>query len=440
MVLARANLSFYRAVLTLARPLVRLRLWLRARKEPEYGERVEERFGAVPADVRPEPIWFHTVSAGESIAAMPLIEAVLKRFPAVPVLVTTMTPTGSGEVTRRLGGRVDHCYAPYDFTSAVTRFYDRVKPRALVLMETELWPNLIRLGEERRIPVMLVNARLSERSARGYERIGALARRMLGALELVACQTEAHRQRFEALGAANVAVAGSVKFDVELTDEQRAEAQRLRSDWGLEDRPVWVVGSTHPGEDEMVLAAFARLRERFSDACLVLVPRHPVRSAEVLALAENAGFTAHLQSALQESAANTSRVADVVVGDTMGTLMQLFGLAQVAMVGGSLVERGGHNPIEAALWGLPIIMGPHVFNFAEVVDEFEAAHALRTVSSAESLAETVLELFDGEQQRREMGQRALSVVDQHRGALARQIALLEPVLTRVVQGEENSPL
>ena len=190
----------------------------------------------------------------------------------------------------------------------------------------------------------------------------------------------------------------------------------------------------------MVLAAFARLRERLADACLVLVPRHPVRSAEVLALAESAGFSAHLQSALQSGAANTSRVADVVVGDTMGTLMQLFGLGQVAMVGGSLVERGGHNPIEAALWGLPIIMGPHVFNFAEVVDEFETAHALRTVSSAQALAEMVLELFEGEQLRREMGQRALGVVDQHRGALARQFALLEPILARVVQGEENSPL
>ncbi len=419
---ARANLILYRLVLAIAYPFVRLRLMLRARGEPAYGERVEERFGHVPAHIPRSPIWFHTVSAGETIAAVPLIEAVLAHFPGRPVLVTTMTPTGSGEVMKRLGDRVSHCYAPYDFTRSVRRFYDRVAPGALILMETELWPNLIECARQRGVPATLVNARLSERSAAGYARVGGLTRDMLGKLYGIACQTEAHRRRFEALGGQNVQVVGSVKFDAELGDAQRHAATALADRWQLVGRSVWIAASTHPGEEALVLEAARVVADSQEGACLILVPRHPFRAPEVLAEARGRGFSASLQSEL------TGAAPDVVVGDEMGTLLELYGVADVAFVGGSLVERGGHNPIEPALWALPVLMGPHVFNFADVVEALGDAGALETVGDAATLAGSVLRLLRDEDLRQAAGVAAAQTVAQRKGALARQTAFLLDML------------
>ncbi len=415
---ARANLILYRLVLAIAYPFVRLRLMLRARREPAYAERVEERFGYVPAAIPRAPIWFHTVSAGETIAAVPLIEAVLAHFPDRPVLVTTMTPTGSGEVIKRLGDRVSHCYAPYDFTRSVRRFYDRVAPSALILMETELWPNLIECARQRGVPATLVNARLSERSAAGYARVGGLTRDMLGKLYGIACQTEAHRQRFEALGGRNVQVVGSVKFDAELGDAQRRAAAMLVDRWQLGGRNVWIAASTHPGEEALVLEAARVVADSQESACLILVPRHPVRALQVLAEAREHGFSAILQSEL------TGAAPDVVVGDEMGTLLELYGVADVAFVGGSLVERGGHNPIEPALWALPVLMGPHVFNFADVAEAFRDADALENVDGAASLARSVVRMLQDDAVRHACGEAALHIIVQRKGALARQTAFL----------------
>ncbi len=415
---ARANLILYRLVLAIAYPFVRLRLMLRARREPAYAERVEERFGYVPADIPRAPIWFHTVSAGETIAAVPLIEAVLAHLPDRPVLVTTMTPTGSGEVIKRLGDRVSHCYAPYDFTRSVRRFYDRVAPSALILMETELWPNLIECARQRGIPATLVNARLSERSAAGYARVGGLTRDMLGKLYGIACQTEAHGCRFQALGGQNVQVVGSVKFDAELGDAQRRSAAALGERWQLAGRGVWIAASTHPGEETLVLEAARIVADSQGGVCLILVPRHPVRAGQVLAEARERGFSASLQSEL------TGAAPDVVVGDEMGTLLELYGVADVAFVGGSLVERGGHNPIEPALWALPVLMGPHVFNFADVAEAFCDVGALEFVDSAPALADAVLRLLRDEEARRAGGGAGFQTVAQRKGALARQTAFL----------------
>jgi len=417
------NLFLYRLVLWLALPLVRIRLSLRARREPAYGERVAERFGHVPGAVESGPIWFHTVSAGETIAAASLIRTVADQYTAEQILVTTMTPTGSGEVMARLSDVVQHCYAPYDFTFAVRRFLDRVKPQLLILMETELWPNLIHEAHARGVPVLCVNARLSERSARGYARLGALTRQMLGQIDFIACQYNGHADRFVDLGADadKVAALGSVKFDLQLPQTACDEQLSLRARLGGADRVVWIAASTHPGEDEIVLSAHRALKAAQPQLLLLLIPRHPVRATDVAKLAEGRGFSVALQSACD----NHSATVDVIVGDVMGSLLQLYGVADVAFVGGSFVSVGGHNPIEPSLWKIPVVSGPVQFNFPDVMAELEAAGGLRTVQDVDGLAETVAQLLGDEAKRTAMGIAAHDFVERNRGASGRLLALLQ---------------
>lgn len=413
----------YQTALLLTRPLVHLRLNLRARREPAYGKRCAERFGEVPADVRPKPIWFHTVSAGETIAAAPLIQGLLKEFAQTPFLVTTMTPTGSAQVLARLADQVDHCYAPYDFKTSVQRFFDRVQPRLLVLMETELWPNIIAEASARGVPVVLVNARLSAKSAKGYYRLGKITRTMLGRLDHVACQTAEHRDRFISLGvpAEKVSVTGSVKYDLALPANFDQQLADLQARFAMPpDAPVWIAASTHPGEDELVLAAHKMLRQRLSTLRLVLVPRHPVRSAEVSSLVKDAG----LAVAVQSQVSTQDRDAHVVLGDVMGTLGTLYGLGRVAFVGGSLVDMGGHNPIEPVLCGLPVVCGPFQYNFSDVMANMTKAGGLQTVTTSEELAQAVGDWLQNEDARTNAAAAALRVVAANRGAQARVMALI----------------
>ena len=422
--------TLYQILLWLALPLVPLRLWWRARREPGYGERVGERFGRPPAATPKDCAWFHAVSAGETIAAAPLIEALANEFPAVPLLVTTMTPAGSEQVIRRLGGKVAHCYAPYDFRFAVRAFFDAAQPRLLILVETELWPNLIGEAHRRGVPVLLVNARLSERSARGYGRIPKLTKAVLGQLRLIGCQYPNHARRFQALGAdpAKVITMGSVKFDIALPRDHEQAVTRLRAALGLADRPIWIAASTHPGEEAVALDAHQQVRERLPGACLLLAPRHPVRSGEVLEMALGKGFSATSLSS------PPGEPADVVVCDRMGVLQTLYGLSQVAFIGGSLRPRGGHNPIEAAICGQPLLMGPSDFNFAEVVAAFAGADCLARVRDADGLAEAVVKNLSDEPTRRQIGQRALGTVLHNGGALAKTTALLREQIRGVWLG------
>ncbi len=436
----------YQAILWLALPLVWVRLKLRARREPAYGERRAERFGNVPAEVRSGPIWFHTVSAGESIAAAPVVRALAEQFDDLPVLVTTMTPTGSAQVVERLGDVVDHCYAPYDFSFAVERFYRRVAPRALILMETELWPNLIAAAARRNIPVYLINARLSARSARGYGRIAGLTRPMLERLTYVACQSEDHRERFIGLGLSpdRIAALGSVKYDVTLPDDFAVRSAALRGALGLGERLVWIAASTHPGEDEQVLDAYASLKQSHRDLCLLLVPRHPHRAEDVASMASAAGWRVSRQSEAIAgegkglpsgsggSGNDDSALVDVVVGDVMGTLLQLYGVAHVAFVGGSLVPVGGHNPLEPALCNLPIASGPEQFNFTEVMQELEGRGGLVTVADSGELADVVGAWLADPQARADAGARAAGALAENRGATARVLGLLTDSIRRLL--------
>ena len=435
----------YQALLWLSLPAVLVRLEWRARREPEYGKRVGERMGRAPGRIPAGCIWFHSVSAGETIAVAPLIAELASEFQevaAVPFLVTSMTPTGSAEVTRRLGGAVHHCYAPYDFRFAVRSFFDRVRPRLLVLVETELWPNLIGEAYRRGVPVVLVNARLSERSARGYRIVGRLTRRMLRQLEFVACQYHDHLERFRALGLRDeqVSALGSLKFDARLPEDHDARVAALQRNLGLGQSQVWTAGSTHPGEDELVLEAHARVCGSYPDSCLLLVPRHPVRGKDVAGLAERHGFTVHRLGATARAEANDSestqndhsaypgKPAQVIVCDTMGQLQTLYGLSHIAFLGGSLVPVGGHNPIEAALCSQPLVVGPHTFNFEEVVAAFAAAQCLSRVETPAQLADTVMAAFEDAAARTAAGARALQAVEQNRGATE---CLLELLRTRI---------
>jgi len=419
----------YQVLLVCWLPWVVVRLRWRARKEPEYGKRIAERFGHVPEGVPNRPIWFHTVSAGEAIAAAGLIRQLTEEFAEVPFLVTTMTPTGSAQVRQKLEDCVSHCYAPYDFRWGVKRFFDAVQPRLLVLMETELWPNMIDEASKREVPVLLVNARLSERSAKGYNRVKSLTRRMLAQLHFVACQYQNHAERFINIGVdpSRIGVLGSVKFDVELPLDHEEKARHLQATWGLGDRPVWIAGSTHSGEEQVVLAAHRLIREQHPDACLLLVPRHPARTDAVVTLTEQAGFSTQLMSAPapQHPGANVaSDVIDVIVGDTMGQLLYLYGVSEVAFIGGSLVPVGGHNPIEAAICGIPLLMGPETFNFPDVVAAFSDAGSLQLVYDAKELASGVSALFTDTAERKRRGAVASRVVADNTGATERLRELL----------------
>lgn len=426
---------FYQTVLLLARPLVHLRLKWRARREVEYGQRQQERFGHVPQTLSRGPVWFHTVSAGETIAAAPLIMDLTEQYPDLPFLVTTMTPTGSAQVIERLGDHVEHCYAPYDFKDGVKRFFDRVQPRVLILMETELWPNILAQAAARQVPVMLVNARLSARSARGYARLAGLTRTMLSRVEHIACQTTEHRDRFIGLGAEPraVTVTGSVKYDVSLPENYESTLAALRERFGMHaSDPIWIAASTHPGEDEIVLAAHQVMVARIPQLRLVLVPRHPVRCDEVISLVTQAGLTAVRQSVQVDAGSTQAQQAEVLIGDVMGSLQQLYGLARVAYVGGSLVDVGGHNPIEPALAGVPVVCGPFQHNFADVMAHMAAAGGLQTVTSAEDLARAVGDWLERDEARQVAAEAALRVVDNNRGAQARVRALVCACIDRAV--------
>ena len=432
--------AIYSLLLVLVRPFVHLRLKWRARQSAAYGERTAERFGHVPAGIPCGALWFHTVSAGETIAAAPLINKLVADLAEqnIPVLVTTMTPTGSAEVTRLLGDSVAHCYAPYDFSDSVRRFLDATRPRALVLMETEIWPNMITLSARRDIPIALINARLSERSARGYRKVRPLLNPVLGDLSWIACQYPADAQRFRELGASGtqVEVVGNLKFDVvdvPVVAEQAEQLRLIQTKAGLAKRPVWIAGSTHKGEDPIVLDAHRQVLEQEPDACLILVPRHPERFTEVYELAATQFSTARLSDWLKNGASlpisPTEKVGaekpEVLIADVMGLLRSLYGLAQVAFVGGSLVDIGGHNPIEAAVAKLPVLMGAGRHNFLTVCEKFAEAGCLHRVTDAQQISAQVLALLSDDIERKQQGERAAALVAEHSGAterLRRQLA------------------
>ncbi|MEE1890518.1 lipid IV(A) 3-deoxy-D-manno-octulosonic acid transferase [Pseudomonas carassii] len=412
------NRTLYTLLFHLGLPLVALRLFLRGRKAPAYRARIAERFACQLPPMHQGGIWVHAVSVGESIAAAPMVRALLKQYPDLPITLTCMTPTGSERIRAMFEGepRVQHCYLPYDLPWAAGRFLDHVRPRLGIIMETELWPNHIHQCARRGIPVALANARLSERSARGYARFAGLTRPMLEEMSLIAVQTETEAERFRALGAHDecVQVTGSIKFDLKVDDQLLPRARALREQWAARQRPIWIAASTHDGEDALILEAHRELLKVHSDALLILVPRHPERFAAVHELC--AGQFATVRRSTGDV---VTAQTQVLLGDTMGELLFLYALADIAFVGGSLVATGGHNPLEPAALALPVLMGPHVFNFLEISAMLREAGALQQVDDAEGLAGAVRRLVELPQDARRMGEAGRAVMRANQGALQR---------------------
>lgn len=402
-------------------PFLFLRLWWLGARAPDYRGRWQERLALGYRQRLDGCVWVHAVSVGETLAAASMIEALLQRYPDTPLLVTSTTPTGSERVRALFGSRVHHVYWPWDTPGVINRFWRNFNPRLVILLETELWPNLIDAARKRNVPVVLVNGRLSAGSHQGYARLRGLMRPMLQSLQALAVQTAVEAERFVDLGAAaeRVTVTGNVKFDISLDDGLRGRAVQLREQFA--ERPVWIAASTHPGEDEVVLAAHARLRRQCPNALLILVPRHQERFDQVAAQVLQQGLTVVRRSRNQLPDADTA----VYLADTMGELLMLFGAADIAFVGGSLVPVGGHNLLEPALWSKPIITGPVLHNFTLIADLLDTAGAHRLVENEAELAELLQRLFSEPELRQQMGVRAAEVVQAHRGALARLLTMLD---------------
>lgn len=417
--------TLYTVLIYLIQPLIWIRLLLRSRKSPAYRKRWAERYGFCKGKVVPGGIMLHSVSVGETLAAIPLVRALRHRYPSLPITVTTMTPTGSERVQSAFGKDVHHVYLPYDLVGSVNRFLDQVNPKLVIIMETELWPNLISALHKREIPLVIANARLSERSAKGYKKLGEFIRKILQRITLIAAQNEEDGARFISLGLKRnqLAVTGSLKFDISVTPELAAKAIALRSQWASR-RQVWIATSTHDGEETLLLEAHKTLLRTYPNLLLILVPRHPERFAVARELTQKAGLT-YIQRSTGEV---PSAATQVVIGDTMGELMLLYGIADLAFVGGSLVERGGHNPLEAAAHAIPVLMGPHTINFKDICAKLAQADGLITVTDTTSLVKEISTLLTDEDYRLYYGRHAVEVLRQNQGALQRLLHLLEPYL------------
>ncbi len=404
------TLLFY--VLT---PFIWLRLMWRARRQPDYLRHLGERYGRYP--VRPDGpvIWVHAVSVGETRAAQPLIDALRREWPTHRILLTGMTPTGRDAGAQLYGKAVIQAYLPYDLPFAVDRFFRHFSPSFGVLMETEIWPNLLASATRQRVPVMLANARLSARSARGYQRIGALARPAFACLAGVAAQTEGDAGRLSALGATPVTVCGNLKFDVAPAETMLDLGRQWRA--ALAGRQVWLAASTREGEEPLVLEAWSRARA--SGALLVLVPRHPQRFDEVAALLRQRG----LRFGRRSEGLPTTEI-DVWLGDSMGEMAAYYALADFAFIGGSLLPLGGQNLIEAAACGCPVLIGPHTFNFKQATEDAIAAGAAQRVVDAAQLGQAAARLMDDGVALAAMRASALAFAAAHRGATQRMLTVI----------------
>ncbi|MBE9562000.1 MAG: lipid IV(A) 3-deoxy-D-manno-octulosonic acid transferase [Proteobacteria bacterium] len=402
----------YSFIFYLLIPFVLLRLLWRGIKAPAYWRRWPERFGFIPTLPIQNPLWIHAVSMGEVQAAIPLIKALQTSFPNLAILVTTMTPTGSQRVQEQFGNKVWHVYLPYDLPGSIARFLIRTKPSLLILMETELWPNLLHAC--RNIPVVLANGRLSVNSAKGYLKIAKLTQQMLNNITVIAAQTKLDAYRFTLLGAElnKIKITGSIKFNNKL----------LAPKYNI-NRKVWIAASTHAGEEEIILEVFLKLKQEFQDLLLVLVPRHPERFNQVAKLCKQRGFVT-----TRRTQGNITPETEIYLGDTMGELARLYTMADVAFVGGSLVPIGCHNLLEPAAVGIPVVMGIHVFECAEICQQVLEAHAAKQVADVGQLYQAISLYLNDTQFAQKTGNNGRLFVQENQGALQRLLDIIFPLI------------
>lgn len=413
----------YSLITYLLLPFAFLRLYRKGKITPAYRERWSERKGICPFKFE-SSIWVHAVSLGESVAAGTLIKKLILEHPDTPIVVTTTTPTGSDYIKHRFGEQVHHCYFPYDLTSYMKRFINSIHPKALLLMETELWPNCLKALHEKKIPAILVNARLSEKSYLRYANFKSISHEMIGHLHTIIAQTDEDKARFEKLGKPKdgVHVTGSSKFDVNQPENTEQVAQDIKSKIG--DRPTWVGASTHEGEEAYLLDAHRALLAKVPNALLIIVPRHPERFESVGSLIQQREFSMVSRSSGESCHAQTN----VYLGNSMGELLGYYKASDVAFVGGSLVAVGGHNLLEASAMERPVLTGPYLHNFKLIAKTLTKHKAASIVHQPAELAIKLEKLFTNDKLRTAMGKAGLAVVDQNRGAFSRQYDIISKVL------------
>ncbi|WP_285163759.1 lipid IV(A) 3-deoxy-D-manno-octulosonic acid transferase [Shewanella goraebulensis] len=420
--------GLYSFILYLLSPLVVMYLAFRSIKSPDYRYRWGERFGVTR--LSQSDVLIHSVSMGETLAAIPLIKNLMAAYPDSTFTITTTSPTGSAEVAKafseQLGKRVQHCYLPFDFSVCVKRFLGQVQPKLFIIMETELWPNLVHYAKLSKARIVLANARLSAKSAAKYEKQSKLSTPMLTSLDAIAVQTKLEAERFESLGVnpEKLVVCGSLKFDLQIDESKHQQAKTLRQQWQKIDVPVWVAGSVHPGEFEIMLKAHEQVLAEYPQALLIMAPRHP-EQFNVAAVATTQHGLSLSRRSMNEAVTEQTQV---LLGDTMGELLMLYGAADYAFIGGTLIENGGHNPLEPAAMGLPVSVGPHHWDFSEITALLDQAGGLSVVEGADSLAKQLLLMFADKQQHQLAAQACLTVVSQNKGALAQQLQLIESQL------------
>lgn len=404
---------FYSFIITLLLPLALARLFILGFKNPAYRQRWQERLGIIDWDRGELPvIWLHAVSVGEMNAATPLITKLVQQYPGHQVLVTTVTPTGAQTLQMHFGGEIKHLYFPFDLRMFVKRTLDRIQPQLLIIMETEIWPNLCYECEQRNVPVVLINARLSDKSARNYRRVAGLTRMTLERLARIAAQTEKDAQRFISLGLSpdKVSVCGNLKFDVSIPQSVTEQAEVLKRYFST-SRHIWMAASTQEGEEEIILNVHRSILKRHPDAILILAPRHPERCSKVAVLCADKGLDFITRTSNQPFTSSRQ----VYLLDTLGELQPHYAAAQVAFVGGSLVNRGGQNMLEPASLGIPVMAGPYTYNFAEITQILKEAGGLRLVMSASELGEQVCEYFEDANLRHDAGEKARQVIRSNQG-------------------------
>ncbi|TMN74511.1 3-deoxy-D-manno-octulosonic acid transferase [Pseudoalteromonas sp. S1727] len=414
---------FYSLILYLLSPLIVFYLYLlRGKKNPGYREYFAERFGLI-SEQKNSTIVFHCASVGEVLAASPLIKQLQSQLPTYSLMITCNTPTGREQIYNNFKDSVQCVYLPLDFPCATARFLKQVKPAMLCILETELWPNLLAQSKQRNIPVLVLNARLSEKSQRGYQKVAPLTRALMASISALASHNQDDATRFIELGldAEKVQVTGSIKFDIKPTAEQLLKVETLKAQYNSQ-RFIWVAGSTHPIEHHLILNAHQRLLEVAPDALLVIAPRHPEQFDKVAELLHESTLSFSRRSQ------NDYHNEHVLLGDTLGELQCLYGMANISYVGGSLIERGGHNPLESAAFSVGVLTGPHTYNFNHVYPELIALGGAKQVASTDELSLQLIELYQQPVRCKKLGEQAAVCVANNQGAIAKTIAIINHYL------------
>lgn len=416
----------YTFFLYLLTPFLLLRLYWKSRRLPAYRHRILERFTLVSKESTPVDIWIHAVSLGEVVAATPLIDALLAK--QWRILVTTMTPTGSAQIVKRFEKQVAHQYIPYDLPWCIRRFFKKFKPRLGIIMETELWPNLIHQAKNLPIPLLLVNARLSDRAFKSYEKISFVFKPILNQFTAILAQSDEDARRYIKLGASEklVQVFGNMKFDLQFRVSANNDCRQLKEQWGVA-RTVVIAASTHDNEEQQLLSHLAQLKVAIPDVLLLFAPRHPERFQAVYQLSQTHGFNTGLRSQPATIDART----EVVVADSMGELLNFYQQSDYAFVGGSLVPIGGHNVLEPIAVQVPVFCGPYMQNSRSICQDLQEAGAMIVAKNVEELIDALINMYKNPSQRQQQIKNASTVLEANRGTVARCVERIEMALNIV---------